>query len=74
MLVVTVIDRGPGILPEHRARLFTPFFTTKPKGTGLGLALCARIVEEHGGEIHFPEVRRGGTRVEVYLPFANHVT
>lgn len=71
MLVVTVIDRGPGILPEHRARLFTPFFTTKRHGTGLGLALCARIVEEHGGEIRFPEVRRGGTRVEVYLPFAN---
>ncbi|MGD2064012.1 MAG: ATP-binding protein [Nitrospirota bacterium] len=73
MLVVTVIDRGSGILPEHRARLFTPFFTTKPNGTGLGLALCARIVEDHGGEIRFPEVRRGGTRVEVYLPFANHI-
>jgi nitrogen-specific signal transduction histidine kinase len=73
MLVVTVIDRGPGILPEHRPRLFSPFFTTKPHGTGLGLALCARIVEEHGGEIRFPEVRGGGTRVEVYLPFATHV-
>jgi two-component system nitrogen regulation sensor histidine kinase GlnL len=73
MLLVTVTDQGAGILPEHRARLFTPFFTTKRHGTGLGLALCARIVEEHGGEIRFPEVRRGGTRVEVYLPFANRV-
>ena len=70
MLVVTVIDRGPGIAPQHRERLFTPFFTTKRHGTGLGLALCARIIEEHGGEIRFPPVRKGGTRVEVYLPFA----
>lgn len=70
MLVVTVIDRGPGIAPEDRSRLFTPFFTTKRHGTGLGLALCARIIEEHGGEIRFPEVRDGGTRVEVFLPFA----
>jgi two-component system nitrogen regulation sensor histidine kinase GlnL len=70
MLVVTVIDRGPGIAAADRSRLFTPFFTTKRHGTGLGLALCARIIEEHGGEIRFPEVRKGGTRVEVYLPFA----
>ncbi|RMF88465.1 MAG: hypothetical protein D6739_00045, partial [Nitrospirae bacterium] len=70
-LVVRVLDRGAGIDPEARARLFTPFFTTKAGGTGLGLPLCARIVEEHAGEIEVRPRRHGGTRVEVWLPLAD---
>src|SRR5262249_15021591 len=48
-LSVTISDNGPGV-PEHAQNdLFSPFFTTKPRGTGLGLAVCHRIVSEHGG-------------------------
>lgn len=67
---VTVLDRGTGMTEAARSRLFTPFFTTKEGGTGLGLALCARIVEEHDGEIEVRRRRDGGTRVEVWLPLA----
>lgn len=44
-------DNGPGLSPDARDRLFLPFFTTKPQGTGLGLALVHRIVSEHGGTV-----------------------
>jgi PAS domain S-box-containing protein len=48
---VAVRDNGPGFTPEHRQKLFDPFFTTKVRCTGLGLAICKRIVEAHGGQI-----------------------
>ena len=48
---VVVADTGPGISPEISDRLFTPFVSTKPNGTGLGLSLSRRIVEEHGGSL-----------------------
>ena len=48
---VTVKDSGSGINPEHLEKLFTPFFSTKPRGTGLGLAVSYGIVSDHGGEI-----------------------
>ncbi len=54
---VRIRDRGPGVPPEVREKIFQPFFTTKKDGTGLGLALCLQIAEEHQGyiEIRSPE-------------------
>jgi two-component system sensor histidine kinase DctS len=46
-----VHDRGPGIEPDVAARLFTPFFTTRADGMGLGLSLCRTVVEQHGGTL-----------------------
>jgi two-component system, NtrC family, nitrogen regulation sensor histidine kinase GlnL len=68
-LVITVEDNGPGIAEEIVNNLFEPFVTNKPAGTGLGLALSARIVGEHGGLIETERVR-GRTVFRVMLPMA----
>jgi two-component system sensor histidine kinase PilS (NtrC family) len=65
--LLTVRDRGPGISPEHRARMFEPFFSTKEGGTGLGLATVHRIVEEHKGTVELDCPPAGGTAVTVKL-------
>jgi two-component system sensor histidine kinase PilS (NtrC family) len=66
---IEVRDRGPGIPPEHRARLFEPFFSTKSGGTGLGLATVHRIIEAHHGRIELVDAQPGpGTQVVVRLP------
>jgi len=70
MALVQVADEGEGIPEATRARLFTPFFTTKDKGLGLGLALCHRIVEEHRGSIHVESELGKGTTVSCFLPIA----
>src|SRR5206468_2334654 len=67
-LSVLVEDTGPGIPEEHQAQLFSPFFSTKARGTGLGLALCQRIVGEHGGTIGYEPRPAGGARFRVTLP------
>jgi two-component system sensor histidine kinase HydH len=53
---IVVKDNGPGVPPQVRPQLFIPFFTTKERGTGLGLALCQRIVQHHGGQIEVRSV------------------
>jgi two-component system nitrogen regulation sensor histidine kinase GlnL len=69
-LVVSIVDDGSGIPPLVRDHLFDPFMTTKPQGRGLGLALVARIVADHGGAIDVSsEPRR--TRFDVMLPVAS---
>src|SRR5690606_24203532 len=50
-VLLDVIDNGPGVPPDLRTRLFTPFTTSRPDGTGLGLALSQRLVERAGGDI-----------------------
>lgn len=69
-LVCTIEDTGAGIAAEHIPRVFDPYFTTKSDGTGLGLALSAKIVEEHGGTIAINSILGKGTRVSVRLPAA----
>lgn len=66
--VVTVRDHGPGIAPENRDRVFEPFFTTRHRGTGLGLPIAKRVVERHGGSIELDCPPEGGTIVTVALP------
>jgi|GEM_PF-2232322 len=66
--VLTVSDTGPGLSPEARARLFTPYFSTKTSGTGLGLAITRRVVEAHGGTISVEDAAGGGTRFSIVIP------
>ena len=66
-LVVTVRDNGPGIAPEIEKNLFDPFVSTKAGGSGLGLALVAKIVGDHGGLIEV-DSREGRTEFRVFLP------
>lgn len=67
-VVITVRDTGHGITPLQRERIFEPFFTTKARGTGLGLALCKKITDEHGGEISVASEPGKGTSVVISLP------
>jgi signal transduction histidine kinase len=68
--LICVEDNGGGIPAEAAGRIFTPYFTTKSSGTGLGLAMSRRIVEQWGGEIWFKGAEGGGTRFFVRLPLA----
>ncbi|MCJ7839133.1 MAG: ATP-binding protein, partial [Burkholderiales bacterium] len=61
---------GPGMTPEQLKRVFTPFYTTKPKGLGVGLALAKRIVERFGGRIHIDSAPGRGTAVCLSMPTA----
>jgi signal transduction histidine kinase len=63
-----VRDHGPGLSQEQRERLFRPFFTTKPHGHGLGLAVSRNIVLEHGGRIEADAAPGGGAIFKVTLP------
>lgn len=65
---ITITDRGPGITAEHAARMFTPFFTTKTQGLGLGLAICRSVVEMHGGRLWHEPRQGGGTAFHFSLP------
>jgi C4-dicarboxylate-specific signal transduction histidine kinase len=65
-----VTDSGPGVPEKLQAQLFKPFFTTKPRGTGLGLASSRAIIESHEGSIGFNNVAAGGSRFWFRLPVA----
>jgi len=65
-----VADDGPGIPPELRERIFTPFFSCRPGGTGLGLALVQRMVQEHHGRVTVDSAVGRGTTFRVELPVA----
>jgi two-component system, NtrC family, sensor histidine kinase HydH len=67
-VVCTITDTGCGIDHKYVSRVFDPYFTTKNDGTGLGLAMSAKIMEEHGGTIGFESAAGKGTTVKVGLP------
>lgn len=69
-LMITVSDNGPGMSDEISRHLFDPFITTKAGGTGLGLALVAKVVDDHGGIIEF-DTSPHGTEFRVFLPVYN---
>ena len=68
--VVGVHDVGPGIPTSTASRLFTPFFTTKPEGMGLGLSLCRRFAERYGGKVWMTPNDPSGSTFWLYLPGA----
>jgi signal transduction histidine kinase len=67
-VAIEVADRGPGLAPQARERLFRPFFTTKQRGTGLGLALAKKVADAHGGALTLDERQGGGTVARLVLP------
>jgi len=69
-LEFSVADCGPGIAEDVKKQLFTPFFTTKAEGMGLGLSLCRTVVEQHGGYLLFEPNRPQGTIFRFTLPAA----
>jgi two-component system sensor histidine kinase FlrB len=67
-LVIVFEDDGPGIDPAVSSRVFDPFFTTRERGTGLGLAVVQAVVLEHGGRVELDESANGGARFDIHLP------
>jgi len=67
---ISIADTGPGILPENQGKVFDPFFTTKDQGTGLGLTIVHRIVEDYGGKIFLQSDGRTGATFTLHFPLA----
>lgn len=67
LALIEIIDKGVGIKGDPE-RLFEPFYTTKTRGTGLGLFICRRIVEYHQGTIRAQKISKGGSKIEIQLP------
>ncbi|WP_029910030.1 two-component system sensor histidine kinase NtrB [Pelobacter seleniigenes] len=72
MVLISISDQGPGIGQEELEQIFTPFYTTKTGGNGLGLPICQKIVTNHGGLMHFEKRPEGGTTVNISLPLFNN--
>jgi PAS domain S-box-containing protein len=70
-LILTVTDTGHGIAPEHLQNLFTPFFSTKEQGSGLGLTICRGLIEQHRGEISIDSEVGRGTTCTIRLPLTS---
>ncbi|PYJ72747.1 MAG: PAS domain-containing sensor histidine kinase, partial [Verrucomicrobia bacterium] len=67
-VLISFIDTGSGMSAENLGRVFEPYFTTKPSGTGLGLLIVRRIVREHGGELSIQSSEGKGLTVTIRLP------
>lgn len=72
MVIISVIDNGSGIVPEAIDKVFVPFFTTKSKGSGIGLSLCRQIMNRHRGSISLDsQVEKGSSFVCVFRLLPN---
>ncbi|HEX4075145.1 MAG TPA: ATP-binding protein [Candidatus Acidoferrales bacterium] len=69
-VAIAIDDTGPGVPPEAREQIFNPFFTTKKEGVGLGLAIVAKIVDDHRGSIKLENDSRPGAHFRIFLPAA----
>jgi len=67
---IDITDDGPGVDAKFREKLFEPFFTSKPKGFGLGLSICRNIAALHGGSLHHSQPASGGAQFTLTLPLA----
>jgi len=67
-LVLSIKDTGSGIASEELPRIFDPFFTSKTRGSGLGLTTVNRIVNEHGGEVEILSTPGDGTEARILIP------
>jgi two-component system nitrogen regulation sensor histidine kinase GlnL len=65
---LVISDSGPGMSEESMRKALLPFYTTKPKGTGLGLVMARQAVTRHGGKLEIKSVRGSGTAVKISLP------
>ncbi len=65
---ISILDRGPGVSPEDRARVFEPFFSRRGGGSGLGLSVCQGIITAHGGEMSLEERQGGGSIFRIRIP------
>jgi len=68
VVAIEVQDNGPGVSQADRRHLFESFFTTKPKGVGLGLSICKNIAAAHGGNLRYESPVEGGSRFTLTLP------
>src|SRR5262249_34034232 len=68
LAVIRVSDSGPGVSPAARDHLFEPFFTTRPDGAGLGLALSREVIVQHGGRVELSAADEGGATFTIELP------
>ncbi len=73
MVQISISDQGEGISAAELEKAFTPFYTTKLSGTGLGLPICQKIVTDHAGQMNFSESAEGGAKVKVSLPLFNSI-
>ncbi|MFZ1457599.1 MAG: sensor histidine kinase, partial [Saprospiraceae bacterium] len=65
--IIEVVDNGSGIKPDDADKIFVPFFTTKPTGTGIGLSLSRQIIQMHGGRLEYEALRPCGSRFYIVL-------
>ena len=67
-VLISVHDTGVGIPDAIKNQIFTPLFTTKPRGQGFGLAVCKRVIEAHGGTINFESTAGKGAKFTIQFP------
>jgi signal transduction histidine kinase len=67
-VLLEISDNGPGMSPEIQSQIFIPFFTTKQKGTGIGLSIVRKIINMHGGNIHVSSLEGKGSTFVIRLP------